>query len=356
MGREFTADEIRETAKTARIYCPGFKGEKFESLMELENQLDNSGHLQAVQALLRLEEEKGVPCTEALDACDELFDRATKLEKEVADFELKLASLVGQIKQANNTYIKLQETIQKAEEDLAEVRIQRQKEEKGMDAFREKAESEKGRINKELEDCHQKANITREEVAIAGQVKTEVENHGFTIEAILDLSKEFAGHEHAREKLVEALNRHGSLTKYLDVLAAQGEKQEKELRVDVANLETRKKSLDQECRFNTNLILQLRTDIEAENELRRFYHRYQGVCVLMEYLSGWNQVFFMRCNNPAFTITGAFDRNSGNANFWTDKPPAMCPQCGYRHLLFDERVYQALNCPVGAPLKLRLGE
>ena len=356
MGREFTADEIRETAKTARIYCPGFSEEKFESLMELENQLDNSGHLQAVQAVLRLEEEKGVPCTEALDACEELFDRATKLEKEVADFELKLASLVGQIKQANNTYIKLQEAIQKAEEDLAEMRIQRQKEEKGIAAFREKAESEKRRINKELEDCHQKANITREEVVIAGQVKTEVENHGFTIEAILDLSKEFAGHENAREKLAEALNRHGSLTKYLDDLAEQGEKQKKELRVDVANLETRKKSLDQDCRFQTNLILQLQADVDAENELRRFYHRYQGVSVLMEYLAGWNQVFFMRCNNPAFTITGAFDRNSGNANFWTDKPPAMCPQCGYRHLLFDERVYQSLNCPVGAPLKLRLGE
>ena len=79
MGREFTADEIRETAKTARIYCPGFSEEKLESLMELENHLDNSGHLQAVQALLRLEEEKGVPCTEALDACEELFDRVTKL-------------------------------------------------------------------------------------------------------------------------------------------------------------------------------------------------------------------------------------------------------------------------------------
>jgi len=69
------------------------------------------------------------------------------------------------------------------------MRIQRQKEEKGIAVFREKAESEKRRINKELEDCHQKANITREEVAIAGQVKTEVANHGFTIEAILDLSK-----------------------------------------------------------------------------------------------------------------------------------------------------------------------
>jgi chromosome segregation ATPase len=356
MGREFTADEIKETAKTARIYCPGFSEEKFESLMELENQLDNSGHLQAVLAVLRLEEEKGVPCTEALDACEELFDRVTKLEKEVADFELKLASLVGQIKQANSTYIKLQESIQKAEEDLAEVRIQRQKEEKGIAAFREKVESEKRRISKELEDCHQKANITREEVAIAGQVKTEAENHGFTIEAVFDLSKEFSGQEKAREKLAEALNRHGSLTKYLDDLTEQGEKQKKELTVDVVNLETRKKNLDQDCRFQNNLILQLRADVESENELRRFYHRYQGVSVLMEYLAGWNQLFFMRCNNPAFMITGAFDRNSGNANFWTDKPPAMCPQCGYRHLLFDERVYQTLNCPVGAPLKLRLGE
>jgi predicted nucleic acid-binding Zn-ribbon protein len=356
MGREFTADEIKETAKTARIYCPGFSGEKFESLMELENQLDNSSHLQAVQALLRLEEEKGVPCTEALDACEELFDRATKLEKEAADFELKLDRLVGQIKQENNTYIKLQESIQKAKEDLAEMKIQRQKEEKGMDAFRDKAESEKRRINKELEDCHLKANITQEEVVIAGQVKTEVENRGFTLEVVLDLSKEFSGRENTREKLAEALNRHGSLTKYIDDLAEQGEKQKKELTVDVANLETRKKSLDQDCRFHTNLIQQLHVDVDAEDELRRFYHRYQGVSVLMEYLSGWNQVFFMRCNNPAFTITGAFDRNSGNANFWTDKPPAMCPQCGYRHLLFDERVYQALNCPVGASLKLRLGE
>ena len=356
MGREFTADEIRETAKTARIYCPGFIGEKFESLMEFENQLDNSGHLQAVRALLRLEEEKGIPCTEALDAYEELFDHATKLKKEVADFKLKLANLVGQIKRENNTYIKLQGAIKKAEEYLAEMKIQRQKEEKGMEAFRKKAESEKGRINKELENCHQKANITREEVAIAGQVKTEVENHGFTIEAIQDISKEFAGRENIREKLTKALNRHGSLTEYLDDLAEQGEKQKKELRVDVANLETQKKSLDQECRFQNNLILQLQADVAAEDELRRFYHRYQGVSVLMELLAGWNQVFFMRCNNPAFTITGAFDRNSGNANFWTDKPPAMCPHCGYRHLLFDERVYQSLNYPVGAPLKLRLGE
>jgi len=60
-------------------------------------------------------------------------------------------------------------------------------------------------------------------------------------------------------------------------LAEQGEKQKKELRVDVANLETRKKSLDQDCRFNTNLILQLQADVDAENELRRFSPPIPGV-------------------------------------------------------------------------------
>ena len=46
--------------------------------------------------------------------------------------------------------------------------------------------------------------------------KTEVENRGFTLEVVLDLSKDFSGRENTREKLAEALNRHGSLTKYLD--------------------------------------------------------------------------------------------------------------------------------------------
>jgi hypothetical protein len=76
----------------------------------------------------------------------------------------------------------------------------------------------------------------------------------------------------------------------------------------------------------------------------------------MEHLASWNQVFFVRCTNPAFVITGAFDANSGNAQFWTDKPPSICPQCGYRQLAYDERVYQALGRPVGFPGKLYLGE
>ncbi len=76
----------------------------------------------------------------------------------------------------------------------------------------------------------------------------------------------------------------------------------------------------------------------------------------MDSLAGWNQVFFVRCTNPAYVITGAFDAKSGNAHFWTDQTPAMCPQCGYRILNPDEGIYRALNLPAGVPAKLILGE
>ena len=355
MGNELTTDEIKETARIVRIYCPGFSEEKFESLMELENQLANSGHLQTVQALLRLEEEKGVPCTEALDACEELFDRSVKLKKEVDDLEQKLATVAEHTKQAMETYSKLKGTIKKAEEHLADVRNQSQKEEQEMIAFRKRAEAEKRIINQEIEGYHKKANLTREEVSVAIQIKTEVDNHRFTLETALDLSKEFAGHENAREKLAEAFNRYGSLTTYLDDMAKQGEKQKTTLNLDIASLEDQKKSLGKECSFQTKLVSQLHADVAAEDQLRGFYNRYHGVSVLMEHLASWNQVFFIRCNNPVFAITGAIDHNSGNANFWTDKPPVMCPNCGHRNLLFDEKVYQALNCAVGTPIRLKLG-
>ena len=39
----------------------------------------------------------------------------------------------------------------------------------------------------------------------AGRIKAEVESHGFTLELVLDLSKEFAGHKNAREKLAEGI-------------------------------------------------------------------------------------------------------------------------------------------------------
>lgn len=76
MEQQFTANEIRDAAKTARVYCHGFSEDMFESLMELEKRIADSGYLEAIQGLIRLEEEKGISCTEALDACESTQPKA----------------------------------------------------------------------------------------------------------------------------------------------------------------------------------------------------------------------------------------------------------------------------------------
>ena len=163
-------------------------------------------------------------------------------------------------------------------------------------------------------------------------------------------------HKNARKELSEGLKKHGSLIKYLKDLEDWATNEKTRVTGEIANLESTKKELTDNSIRLTNLISQLQADIKGEEELRRFYYRYVAVSGLMEHLAHWNQIFFVRCTNPAFMITGAFDANSGNACFWTDKPPSMCPQCGYRNLVFDENVYQAIGWPVGAPGKLQLGE
>ena len=83
MSREFTVEEIRDSVRTARVHCPGFTEDMFESLMDIEKHIADSGYLEVVQGLLRLEEEKGISCTKALDACEKLLEQKTSLKPKV---------------------------------------------------------------------------------------------------------------------------------------------------------------------------------------------------------------------------------------------------------------------------------
>jgi len=356
MSHEFTVEEIRDATMTARVHCPGFTEDMFESLMELKKHIADSGYLEAVQGLLRLEEEKGISCTKALDACKKLLEQRTRLERDVLAFEKRVESLVGQIKQYNSEYEQAKKTTANSSQELAQIRDECTVAEKKLETLNKKVEKERQRTDREIKECHRQANLMREEVTTAGSIKAAVESHGFTLEIMLGLSKEFAGHKNARGELSEGLKKHSSLNKYLDDLTAWGNKEKTRVTDEIAGLESRKKVLTDDSVHLRNVLSQLQADIEGEEELRRFYYRYVGVSILMEHLAGWNEIFFVRCTNPAFVITGAFDANSGNAQFWTDKPPSMCPQCGYRHLVYDEKVYHALHWPVGLPGKLKLGE
>ena len=356
MDHEFTTEDIKDAARAARIYCPGFSEDMFESLMELEKHVADSGYLGAVLGLIRLKEERGASCIEALDACKELTKEEAKLQREIPALEKRLESLVAEIKQSVGKYEQVKRDAEKADRDLARIKAEYTAAEKKLETFTKRAEREKQRVEKEVEDCYRQTSVTKDDVIAAGKIKAEVEGHGFTLDLMLGLSREFAGHENVRGKLSQALKEHDSLKKYLDDLAVWGSKEKARILGDITNLESEKKTIGGESVHLKNVLSQMQADAKVEKELRLFHHRYSAASSLLEHLASWSQIFFLRCTNPAFMITGAFNANSGNAQFWTDKPVLMCPQCGYRHIVYDERVYQALNWPIGLPAKLNLGE
>jgi len=346
MEQQFTTEEIKDAAKTARVYCHGFSEDMFESLMEMERHVAEPGYLEVVQTLIRLEEEKGIPFTEALDACEKLLKQKAKLEREVPDLEKREESLVAQIKQSSVEYEQVKKDITKARQELEQIRNDYVSAEKRLEAFNKKAEKEKQRIGKEVEDCYQQANVTKEEVLTAGKVKADVESHGFTLEIVLDLSREFAGHKNARQKLAEGLKEHGSLNKYLNDLDEWGNKERARIMAEIAGLESQKKGF-----ANENIC-----DVAGEEELRHFHRRYAGFSGLLDKLETWEKVYFMRCGNPINMTAGVFDKKQGNPHFWMDKPPVSCPHCGYPRVYFDTEIYQYLNWPAEVPFKLILGE
>ena len=105
-----------------------------------------------------------------------------------------------------------------------------------------------------------------------------------------------------------------------------------------------------------NILSRLQADVGYEEDLRRFYQRYFRVSGLLENLSKWEQVFFMRCGNVANMVAGFFDKKQGNHHFWTDKPAVVCPHCGCHLLYFDTEIYQYLDRSAEVPFKLTLGE
>lgn len=356
MEQQFTVEEIKDAAKTARVYCHGFNEDMFESLMELERRIAEPGYLEVVQALIRLEEEKGIYFTEALDACEKLLKQKAKLERKVPALEKRVESLVAQIKQSNTEYEQVKKDVGKARQELEQIRNEYVATEKRLEAFSRKAEKEKQRIEKEVGDCYQQANVTKEEVVTAGKVKADVESHGFTLGLVLDLSKEFAGHKDAKKELAEGLKQHGSLNKYLDNLYDGATKERSRVLAEIAGLESQKKGIADENIRLGNILSQLQADIAGEETLRQFFNRYAGYSGLLEKLATWEQVYFMRCGHPSHIAAGILDKKLGSPHFWTDKLPVSCPHCGYPCAYFDTEIYQYLNWPAEVPFKFILGE
>jgi chromosome segregation ATPase len=353
MSDEFSAEETKELIQAARIFCPGFDEQKFQSIMELERHFADSGYLETVSGLSRLEEERGVTINEALDSYEELLADVTQLEEKAASYCTELTGLQTKIGQAEDEYKRGKEAIEQAEGKLHRVQGELQKEEKDLIAFRKDAERQRKRIAKELEEHQRGADVTKREIDSAHELKELLASRGFTIQLVLDLCQEFVDAENAREKLGKAIEEHETLTKSNTALTEQGEALKKEIesrQAEVRSFEEKRDELQ-------SVISRFQADIAHEEELRKFYHRYQSAAWLMEYLASWKEIYFMRCNNPLFAITGALDHRTAGARFCVEKPPTRrCPCCGYPDAVYDPRFYQTFNLPPGTPVKLQLGE
>src|SRR4030065_2009563 len=111
--------------------------------MELERRVNDSGYLEAVLGLIRLEEEKGISCTETLDACEKLIKQKTKLEQEVSALKQRSNELATQINNAQADYEQGKEAVVRVSQELRQVENDYSAAEKRLENFNRKMEKEK---------------------------------------------------------------------------------------------------------------------------------------------------------------------------------------------------------------------
>ncbi len=140
----------------------------------------------------------------------------------------------------------------------------------------------------------------------------------------------------------------------------QAEERKKALNSELAGLRTQAdreriyaKKLE-EARYSLeSTITQLQADAAHEQELRRFYEDYHDLSRFLDCLATWEQVAFLRCNNPTSALANALNP-SAMAHFCTDIQPVACPHCG-AGFIADAKAYEALKMPLGSWVKFRKG-
>jgi predicted nucleic acid-binding Zn-ribbon protein/predicted RNA-binding Zn-ribbon protein involved in translation (DUF1610 family) len=352
MEHEFSPEEISQLVKVAQIMAPGLTQEDYQSLVDSQEKLGESGFCEAVWAVVRLQEQKGFNCAEVLEAVEELLRDKAKLETDIANLEKKQAQLEERNRQAEETHRQLKDAVAQTKKELTTLKLEHQKEAEELDDFKEKGRLEKERIDKELGKCRKKASVTEEQVVIAGNLKAELEKHGFSLELALGLSQEFAGYADARDKLAEGLKKYGTFTAYLAAINQEGENRKKALQAEINGLEGSRRQaeyilsqLRTEQSREENMLSQLQSEIAEKGDVVGFYHRHRHLQPLIEYLDNQGGITFHHC-----TICGAI--------FWIIRPGATnmsaykCPWCGNVLIEPDKKAYTITGQQPGALVKL----
>jgi len=340
-ANEFTAEELKEVIRAARVFNPGFSEEQFESLVEMERHIGDPSYLDTVTGLRKLEGEKGMPLSQALETHDRLLRENEELGQKVVAHNMELEALDRRLRETEEKHREVFMTVEDATRQLDELTRRQAIEEKGLAALKKKAAREKQRIDEELAEYRHKADVSEAEVATAGQIKAEVTRHGFTLELVLSMAAEFAGYADACERLAETLKKYGKLTSYLAAL----ETEINTFKNNQRHMEGILSRLAEERAQHEAVLSQVKAEIAEKGKLVGFYHRYVHLRPLIEYLGSSDYLTFHHC-----MWCGAL--------FWVLRPGNVvsgtykCPWCGLALVEADKNAYAAVSQPPGTPLKL----
>ncbi len=347
---ELTPEVIQQIVRAARVLAPGFSEKQLLWLIDCQNRLSEEGFCEGAWSMAQFQREKGILPASALAACKELLEEKARLEAELDRLKDRVRSRLRANKKAEEHHRQLLQDMEETAQELARLRARQEAEKEAHLAYQKQAQEEMDRIDRELEQQRRKASATQAELAAASQVKAELERMGFTLEQMLGACQDLAGNQDLRESLSRALQGQNTLRKNLEAMelrVSQLDRQRQQMEAEVNSLGETKNRLEL-------AIARLRDDAQIEQELRAFYRRYRGVSGLLDCLANWEQVYFLRCNNPASALAGLFSASARGPRLWTNVPLVACPHCGTTALVPDEKPYHVLNWPPGTPLKLNL--
>ena len=118
------------------------------------------GFLEAVWGIVRLQEEKGIDLSDAIDEYRNLLEENEKLLHKQDSLRRKCLELEEMQKQLSNHVAAAKKELKAAQSSISQGKEE-------LASLAARAESEKKQLEGELEECRQKASVTAEEIKTA---------------------------------------------------------------------------------------------------------------------------------------------------------------------------------------------
>jgi hypothetical protein len=331
--RKFNEEEMRELIRTAQLFAPQFTEGEYQRLMQMQQEMAESGFLEAAWGVHEVQQKYGITLSEAAA-------RHAQLVRDIQEEEAKLNRLR---EESSQTTLSLQQA--KAEGQRLETELE---------LITRQTEGQKRRLRAELEQAMEENRVSHQDIALAARLKSELEGNGLGLKLALELMRGFTSQPEPAMKLATAVAEYGSELQAREALRRENEALRKEhdhLRAEEKNRQQALAQLEAQLQRDQDTLCQLRSDLAEEDNLRRFHWRFQKVARFLEYLATWGHLFPLRCHN---LFCGA--------RFWVSRGPAhlrtgfLCPCCGAGLVDYDEDALAFLGLREKAPIEIKLEE